>query len=251
MIRGLYTAASGMLATIRRMESVTNNLANAQTPGFKQEVTAAGTFAQQLVYRLNRPDGAQQLGPLTLSTIAAAPLIDFSQGPLQQTGRPLDFALAGPGFFAVQTPEGVRYTRDGSFALDEQGRLVTATGALVLGDQGPIQLPGGNVSVTPEGVIEVDGAPMARLQVVEFGPDQVLERVGNNQLVPQDAGAVPTPAAATTVRQGMIEASNVDLTASLTTSLELQRAYDANQRLIQTMDEMVGRAVNDVGRPAS
>ncbi len=250
MIRGLYTAASAMVTAMRRMEVVTHNVANAQTTGFKQERTATTTFDDQLVYQQTALEG-RPLGQLGLATVAERPGLDLSQGPLQSTGRSLDLALEGPGFFVVQTDKGTFYTRDGSFTRDGDGNLVTQQGGLVLGDNGPIQVPDGRLSFGLDGTVLVDDAPFDRLQVVEFGPDAVLERVGDNLLAPQDEGAQPEPAAATAVRQGYVEASNVDITGSMTTMLELQRAYEASQRMIQEQDEMMSRAVNDIARPVA
>lgn len=252
MIRGLYTAASGMLAAMRRMETVTNNLANAQTVGFKQERTAAMSFAEMLVYEQGGPTPDAPLGELGMGAIAEEPLLDFTQGSLQQTERSFDLALEGPGFFSVQAPDGVRYTRDGSFTRDALGRLTTVQGDLVLDETGaPIEIPGGRFEVALDGTVRVEGEEIARLGIVEFDLEQPLKKVGNNQFVPRIEGDQPRPAEATAVRQGFVEASNVDLAGAQTTLLELQRAYQASQRMIQFQDELVGRAVNEIARPTS
>ena len=250
MIRGLYTAASGMVTAMRRLSVVTNDLANAQTTGYKQERTATTTFAQQLVFEEAARANSGERGPLGLSNVAEEPELDLSQGSLEASGRTLDLALEGTGLFVVQTPNGTRYTRDGSFTRDAQGNLVTNDGAAVMGEGGPIQLPDGELSISPDGTIAVDGAPFARLRLVEFGLDQPLRRIGKNLLEPKDGGE-PALAVATNVRQGFLEASNVDLTGAQTSMLELQRAYEANQRMIQYQDDMMARAVNDIARPVS
>lgn len=250
MMRGLYTAASGLVADMRRIEAVTNNITNAQTPGFKQERTSAATFGETLLARVAGQRGGAGVGPLVLSAAAQAPALDLDQGPIQPTGRALDVALEGPGFLAVQTAGGLRYTRDGSFTRDAQGFLITATGATVLGEDGPIQVVDGPIRIETDGTVRSDDTVVGRLAVVEFEPDTILERVGNNELVPT-GGAEPAPAAGTAVRQGAIEASNVDLTSALTSALSLQRAYEANQRMIQSTDEMMGKAANEIARPTS
>ena len=249
MIRGLYTSSSGMLAVLRRMEVLTNNLANAETTGYKQDRTTEATFDEQI---LSRVVGGRStpLGPLALLDGAEGPVLDLSQGPLLETGRELDLALEGQGFFALQTADGVHYTRDGSFARDARGRLVTATGALVLGDDGPLELPDGSVEVAADGTVAVNGSVVGRLRIAEFGPDGRLEKVGLNELIPRD-GAAEQIANASNVRQHSVEGSNVDLTASLTTALELQRAYEASQKMIQAQDELAQRAANDVARPVN
>ena len=250
MIRGLYSAAAGMMTAARRMEFVTNNLANAQTVGYKQELSATSTFDEQLLMQQLGPRATPEIGRLTTSTVAEAPIIDFATlGALQETGRDLDVAAEGPGFFTVQGQAGVRYTRDGSFTRDALGRLTTSEGDLVLGDNGPITIPGGRIAIDTDGTISVEGQPIDRLQVVEFGPDQPLQKVGNNQFAPRNAGDQPVAATQTNVRQHFVEGSNVDLATAQTTMLELQRAYQANQKAIQYQDEMTGRAVNDIAKP--
>jgi flagellar basal-body rod protein FlgG len=161
-------------------------------------------------------------------------------------------ALEGPGFFTVQAAAGLRYTRDGGFTRDATGRLTTPNGDLVLGvDNAPIQIPGGRMTVGQDGTVTVDDQPIARLQIVEFTLDQPLKKVGNNQFVARNEGDQPRAATQTAVHQNAVEASNLDMAGAQTTMLELQRAYQASQRLIQYQDEMVGRAVNEIARPAS
>ena len=255
MIRGLYTAASGMLASMRRMELVTNNLANAQTTGFKQDRAALSTFDEMMILQdgsVAPPGRHAELGELGMAAIAEEPMIDFTQGSLQQTDRVLDMALEGPGFFTVQTQDGPRYTRDGGFTRDATGRLTTGEGHLVLGvDGNPIQVPPGELTARTDGTLAVDGQEIGRLAIAEFTAEQPLKKVGSNQFVARIEGDAPRAATETAVRQGAIEASNVDMAGAQTTMLELQRAYQAAQRLIQYQDEMVGRAVNEIARPTS
>ncbi len=248
MIRGLYTAVSGMLAAWQRLQVTANNLANVATPGYKQERTAAGSFDEQLVAQLTNTT-VEPLGVLSLAEVATTPTLDLAQGPLQATGRDLDIALEGPGFLVVQTEAGVRYTRDGTLARDADGFLTTATGARVVGVGGPIQVPAGTLAFDPDGTVRVDDAPVGQLQLVEFPPEQTFRRVGWNQLEPAD-GAAPQPAAATRVRSGFIEGSNVDVSGTLTLALALQRAYDANLRLVQYQNDLLQRAVTDIAQPA-
>lgn len=255
MIRGLYTAASGMLASMRRMEFVTNNLANSQTTGFKQDRSALSTFDEMMILQdgsVTPPGQHGELGELGMAAVAEEPMIDFTQGSLQDTGRSLDMALEGPGFFTVQTPDGLRYTRDGGFTRDATGRLTTGEGHLVLGvDGNPIQVPPGTLTARPDGTLTAEDEEFGRLAVVEFDLDQPLRKVGSNQFVARNEGDAPRAATGTAVRQGAVEASNVDMAGAQTTMMELQRAYQAAQKLIQYQDEMVGRAVNEIARPTS
>lgn len=185
-----------------------------------------------------------------MAAVAEEPMIDFTQGALQDTGRALDVALEGPGFFTVQTQDGPRYTRDGGFTRDALGRLTTTEGAPVLGvDGNPIQIPPGTLAIQQDGTLTVEEEEIGKLAIVEFSLNQPLRKVGNNQFVARIGGDEPAVATSTAVRQGTIEGSNVDMAGAQTTMMELQRAYQAAQRLIQYQDEMVGRAVNDIARP--
>ncbi len=252
MIRGLYTAASGMVSAMRRMEFVTNNLANTQTVGFKQDRSPLSTFDEMMILQDGSisPAGNRQLGQLGMAAVAEEPLTDWTQGALQETGRALDFALEGPGFFTVQTPDGVRYTRDGGFTRDALGRISTTEGDLVLGDDGnPITVPGGRLIAGADGTLSVEGQVIGRLGLAEFSLEQPLRKTGNNQFAPRIDGDAPTPAVASAVRQSFVETSNVDMAGNQTTMMELQRAYQASQKMIQYQDEMVGRAVNEIAKP--
>lgn len=250
MIRGLYAAASGLTAAMRNMAVLTNNLANARTPGFKQERPATATFSQQQVLRVGAEREARRLGRMALASVAELPELDLGQGPLEATGRPLDLALAGPGFLAVESPEGVRYTRGGGLVRDTQGLLVTASGAVALGEDGPLRVPDGALAIAPDGSVLVDSVAAGRLRLVEFPEGTVLVQVGENELAASDPAAAQA-AVETTVRQGFLEGSNVDLTATMTTMLELQRAYQANQRMIQYQEELTARLVTEIARPTS
>jgi flagellar basal-body rod protein FlgG len=242
-----------MLASMRRMELVTNNLANAQTIGFKQDRSALSTFDEVMLQQ----DGATstkgaKLGELGMASVAEEPMIDFTQGALEDTGRSLDMALEGPGFFTVQTPDGTRYTRDGGFTRDALGRMTTTDGHLVLDTaNNPITIPGGKMTVDQDGTVRMDNQPMAKLQIVEFTLDQPIRKVGANEFVARNDGDQPTPSGGTAVHQGFIEGSNLDMAGAQTQMMELQRAYQASQRLVQYQDEMVGRAVNDIARPVN
>lgn len=249
MIRGFYDSVSGMVAMSRRMEVATTNLANVQTNGYKQERTAMSSFAEQMVSRLNGDNASETIGPVALAGVSTQRELDWSQGPFQATGRELDLALAGPGVFAIETPEGIRYTRNGAFVRNADGVLTTITGRSVLGQNGPVVVGSGQVSVLDDGTVLVDGNPVDKLQVVEFGAAPNLQRSGNTELMAPEDGPPAEIARDTMIRQGFVESSNVDVTATLTTIIEIQRAYEANQRMIQNQDELVGRAANDIARP--
>jgi flagellar basal-body rod protein FlgG len=271
MIRGYHASVAGMLTAVRRMEVVINNLANIQTPGYKGERASSVTFAEQMVVDQAGRQGG--LGGLVLSTAAKPPELDLSQGPIHQTGRALDVALEGSGFLVAETANGTVYTRDGTLTRDGDGYLATAKGKRILGATGPIKVADGAVTIATDGAVRVAGELAGRLRLVEFAPNQPLQRLGDNELapwgdtalgqgrmlarvgdnefVPRDASVASREASGTTVLQGFIEGSNVDVTGTLTTMLELQRAYQASQRMIRYQDETLMKAVGEIARPIS
>jgi flagellar basal-body rod protein FlgF len=222
MDRGLYIAASGMLAEQIRQDQIANDLANASTPGYKADRTAQRTFGELLLSSSSGgPVGAQ-------STAVRVERIetDFSPRPARETGEPLDFAIAGEGFFAVQTAAGVRYTRNGQFAVSPQGLLVTAMGDPVLDRGGrPIRTDG---RVDP-----------ARLGVVALTDPR---KQGDSLVTGTPAGA-----AAGQVRSGALEASGADPARSMVDMISSMRAFEAGQKVIQTIDATLDKAVNRVG----
>ncbi len=245
MIRGLYTGASGLRLQMTRLGILGNNLANASTPGYKQDVDAVASFPQLLLSRIR--DTGQSIGlvgPVGTGAGLREETLDLRQGHLVDTAKPLDLALVGPGFFAVQTPEGVRYTRDGSFSRDSNGQLVTAQGYPVLGETGPITLPDGDPVVKPDGTIAVNNQPVARLRLLDFPQGTELKKTGDNLLTADGA----TPATQASVSQFTLEASNFDPVNGMIDLMAASRAYETNQRLLQIQDQTLERAVNDVGR---
>ncbi|MCS6802425.1 MAG: flagellar hook-basal body protein [Dehalococcoidia bacterium] len=176
MLRGLYTAASSLLRMQRRQEVIAGNLANATTTGYRADVPEATGFVAVLQEKLGEslpvPPGwtGEGIGLVGTGVQPDRYLVDTRQGPLRQTDHPFDLALAGRGFFAVETPEGIAYTRDGSFRRSAAGQLVTAHGYPVLGVDGPIQLGPEPFTVARDGTIEQNGQAVGRLQVVDFAP---------------------------------------------------------------------------------
>jgi flagellar basal-body rod protein FlgF len=228
MDRGLYLAASGMLAEQIRQDQIANDLANASTAGYKAERTTQQSFGELL---LTNSVTGQQVGAVTTGVAVTGTVTDWTPGMLKDTGEPLDFAINGDGFFAVQTPAGVRYTRNGQFSSDEQGRLVTAQGDPVLGRN--------NQPVTLGADGKVD--PRALNVVLLTNP----EKVGNNY-VTGTPGAVAGQTAGS-VRAGALEASSADPTQSMVDMMASFRAYESGQKVIHTIDETLGKAASSVG----
>ncbi len=239
MERGLYIAASGMLAEQVRQDQIANDLANASTPGYKPDRAAQASFGEMLLQ--DRQTGAA-IGPLSMGAAISEIRTDLSQGALRQTGEPLDVALSGDGFFAVSTPQGVRYTRDGQFSLDAQGRLTTATGYLVLGTNGKPVSAGSSsdVSIAADGTVRAGTRTVGTLAVASL-TGAVKQ---GDTLFSGKAGARP---AQTTLQQGFLEDSGVEPARAMVDMIVSLRAFEASQRVLHTIDDSLGRAVTSVG----
>ena len=228
-INGMKQAASAMRYWERRQEIVANNLANVDTTGFKGE----RAFARML------GDGQ---GPV------ADARTDLRKGALAQTGAALDLALGGDGFLVVETPQGERLTRGGSFRLDDLGRVVDHRGNLLLSEGGPITVEGGAVEIDSAGNVRVDGREAGRLRVEDVpGGVGLLHEEGTLFVATQ--GTVGVEADQRQIRQGHLEESNVSSIDSLVDMISIQRAYSAAQKTMVTLDEIRGTIANDLGKP--
>jgi flagellar basal-body rod protein FlgF len=228
MDRGLYIAASGMLAEQVRQDQIANDLANASTPGYKADRTAQQSFGNLL---LDNSLTGQQIGPQSTAVQVRRIATNWTPEPLTDTGEPLDFGITGNGFFAVQTAQGTRYTRNGQFTSDAQGRLVSAQGDPVLGRNGqPIRI-GADGRVDPR-----------LLNVVLLNNPR---KQGDNY-VTGTPGAVAGQTAGQ-VRAGALEGSGADPTRSMVDMISSMRSYESGQKVIQTIDETLQKAVSQVG----
>jgi flagellar basal-body rod protein FlgF len=250
MIKGLYSAASAMLANLYRQGLLAHNVSNVDTPGFKQVLTALDDFKQSEVIfptDTNLSDSPLQwIGNLGLGVETAPDITDFEQGGLRHTGQSLDFAIEGAGFFRIQTPDGERYTRDGRFVRDIENNLVTIEGYQVLDDGGqPINLPDGDIVVSPDGTIMVNGQTIAKLGLASFeNPVQELTRDLPN-LFAAEGG--PTSDVYGSVSQGYLEMSNANTAQLMTQMVSVTRAYEAAQKMVQTQDELLGKTISTLG----
>lgn len=264
MWRGLYTAAAGMVTEMNRTDTIANNLANSNTSGYKRDDAVNEEFAPMLIRRINDQNkndvtsfkgfslGGQApvVGELGLGAFTQEIATDHRQGAFQTTGNPLDLAISGEGYFAVNTPQGVRYTRDGNFYRTAAGQLVTANGQAVLNVQGqPINLPTGNnlnLQVTATGQIYAGQQLVDQLQLVQFNDRNAVLKQGNSLYYAQ-AGVQPQPATGE-VQQGMLENSNVNTVSEMVNLINNYRIYEAGSKAVTTQDTMLDKAVNDVGR---
>jgi len=248
MNRGLYIASTAMISQRRRMDVVTNNLANATTPGFKEDSLLTRSFSDLLIERINDPAvvGADtEVGPL--NTGIHVDMIDtsFTSGVLEQTGRSADLALEGTGFFVVETPQGERYTRAGAFQVSAGGELVTPEGYPILGLNGPIRVSDEEFLVSADGTVQ-SGAGSDRIRLVSFEDTGMLRKEGANLFTA--FGGEPLPATTTRIRQGSLESANVDLAGQMVDMIEISRNHELNQRIVRMMDEKLGKSASEIGR---
>jgi len=281
MVRGIYTGASGMRAQQWRLDAVANNLANVATDGYKRDVASFKAFPELLMRRqdddgvylhpFGSADAAPIMGRLGTGVELNELYTNFTQGTPRETSSDFDMMLEGSGFFAVATPYGERYTRNGSFMLGKEGYLVTKEGYPVLGENGFINIKANNFKVDDEGRVWVNAAyqdipelmvgretnqweePVLLdiLKIVEFELDRYLEKQGSS-LYRESQTSGPAYIASGDARpkviQGFIEASNVDPVVEMVQMIEVNRAYEANQKIIQTEETMLGTLINQVAK---
>lgn len=251
MVKGLYTAYTGMVNNQYRLDIVSNNLANATTTGYKKEGCTTQSFDDVLAVKIkDRTVGHlnQRIGNLTLGAKIGETYHNWEQGPMKVTESAYDFALAGDGFFSISFTNklgetSTMYTRDGSFQMNAEGYLVTKDGDYVLGENGPIQLPT-NVSqlaVEPTGEIYADGQYLDTFALVNFEDYNYLEMYGEN-LYRAVEGATQTDISAT-VNQGYLEASNINVVSEMVNMITIAREYESGQKVMNAVDDMLGRMV--------
>lgn len=266
MLRGLYGAASGMITQQRQQEALSNNIANANTPGYKADQTAIRAFPELLIQQsggntipttqggFNIPL-SRQLGGMNTGVYVQETIPHFAQGDINESGLPTDVAIEqgnvpdenGAIFFAVQNEDGdVRYTRNGNFTIDAEGFLVTNRGYYVLDEDGNnIQTDGTIETITPEGVIPTAGGDVTI--GMQYAADANTLTKEGNDLFEGDAEAVPADAAYV-LHQGALEQSNVNTEQSMTDMMNAYRLFESNQRVLRVYDESLGKAVTEVGR---
>lgn len=251
MVYGIYQSAGGLQVNQYRQSVLANNLANVDTVGFKHDLT---TVTERLT-ATREPGGdpfgsAPLLDELTGGSIVAPTYTTHKQGSLEQTDRPLDMALAGAGYFAVEKDGQEHYTRDGRFAVDANGRLVTVAGNNpVLGVNGqPIVVPNnvdGPVAFDGNGHLRAGEEDLGKVMVVGFDDEQMLRKVGQNLFTNMGANQTDSQA---NLRVGMIEKSTVDAMPTMVSMIEATRAYQLNATMVGLADSTLGRAVNDIPR---
>lgn len=254
----MMSAMFGAMSNEIRMNQIANNLANVNTNGFKKDVVAfKDTFARFAHdYLVDSKGFLRDKEMWPKANVIAKPRLsdqrmDFSQGSMKETGNPLDFSLLGDGFFKVRTPDGDYMTRDGSFKLTSDNRLVTPRGFEVLGEGGPITIPpGGRVEVDPTGRIHVNGQVVDTFQLVDVDDKNMLQKIGNNlyQIDPASQAQEIAPGELS-VEQGFLEAGNVNVVTEMVNMIEVQRSFQMYTKAMQAEQGMDRKLVNQIGRP--
>ncbi len=265
MVKGLYTAHTGMVNEMKRLDVLSNNLANADTTGYKKEGTTSRTFADEYaikikdtsVYGLNR-----RIGSVSLVTHLGQVYTDYSSGSFKVTDNETDFAINGSGFFAIaftnkQGETSVKYTRDGAFTIDKDGYLVTKDGDHVLNMTGAINGdpsennfvridPNAKIAVDDLGYIYQNEQLAGTIGLIDFDNYDYIEKYGENMYNLLDGGNVIETTS--TIKQGVLETSNVNVVSEMVNMITIQRAYEAGQKVISSIDQTLDTAVNTVGR---
>lgn len=282
MIRGLYTGAAGMKAELNRMDAVSNNLANVDLTGYKRDTVVFKAFPEMLIRRFD-DNGVRKI---PMGSVDIAPVVGklgtgvetnevytvFTQGAFKETESDFDLALEGKGFFSVQTPAGERYTRNGTFVLGPESLLVTKEGFPVLGESGEtIKIKANNFVVDQDGRVFInrryqenderlvsmtenewdDTIELDRLKIVDFKRDRYLQKQGSSLWKDTEESGTAEIIAADRrpkVQQGFIEGSNVNPVTEMVLMIEVNRAYEANQKSIQTHDALLGKLLNEAIR---
>lgn len=256
MIRGLYTSAIGMITQMNKMDTITNNIANVDTTGFKEDNAIVQSFSEEMMKILDDPERRlikrnNDIGKVTLGNFITEVYTDFSNASIKETTGTYDFAIEGEGFFAIEHLDKngnstEKYTRDGSFTVNQYGELVTKNGHYVLGDNGRITIPNGQVSISENGYIYANGEFVDRLKLVNFENLDTLRKYGSN-LYDKIDDTIEKPFNAK-VMQGHLEGANVNVVDEMVKLINVSRIYEVNSNMIQSHDSVIGKAVNDLGR---
>ncbi len=267
MYQGFYNLASGMLTQSRNLSVISNNMVNVQTAGYKHDTMVTSTFQEEMLYRTGRryKEDPEELAVTSKIRTASQTYVNYEQGSFEPTEGIYDFALGGKGFFCIQTPQGERYTRDGSFAVDGEGYLVlNDLGRVLSADGQPIQIDNENFSVDSRGHItaqivtgggeddeeqEVEERDYGTLRVVDFADYLQLHREDNGLFSTNQAPIVAQEDTQTTpILWKTLEKSNVDMMEEMTAMISSQRALQSAAQMIKMYDQVMGKSSTDVGR---
>lgn len=252
MIKGLYTAATGMNVQAKKMDVISNDLANVNTAGYKKDTTVITSFKETLMKRINDSQhnmpNNETIGTVSLGAKVAEVYTQFSQGSLVATNELTDVAIQGDGFFVVNTLDGEAYTRDGNFVVNQNGDLVTTEGYSVMGQNGAISFgeefltSGGDISIKENGDIYLNTTYIDTLDIANFEDTRALTKMNDNLY----SSTAQRSEFTGSVIQGFLEASNVNSVTAMVDMITVSRAYEANQKVLQTHDSLLSKAVNEI-----
>lgn len=255
MVRGLYTAYTGMVNEQKRLDVISNNLANADTVGYKTERVANQAFDDMLTMKIRDNSVGyqnQEIGSMSLGVKIGEVYTDYGQGSYVETGNTFDLAIDGDGFFTMRCPTGsgesvTRYTRNGCFKMTQDGYVVDANGNHLQGQNGDIQVPvDATITVDKTGAVYANDAYVDTITLTDFEDYDYIEKYGDNMY--QTVDGATTKAAAAGIDQGYTEQSNVNVVSEMVDMITVTRAYEAGQKVMQTVDNMLEASCNSIGR---
>ena len=256
MLRSLYTGWTGMYTQQKRLDVISNNMANVTTVGYKKEFVTAQSFDDVLAVKIRDRSvdwRQQQIGDMSLGAKIGEIHTDYTQGSLRQTDNPFDLGLDGNGFFKVNVTDAdgttrLCYTRAGQFHMTSDGFIVDAYGNHLQSEAGDFQVPvdAVNTVIDTEGNVYADGTLIDRLELADFEDYEYLKKYQDNYYLPVDG--ITEKEADAQIRQGYTEQSNVMVVSEMVDLIATTRAYEANQKVIKTMDNVMDQAVNSVGK---
>ena len=250
---GIYSLISAGSAYEKKLEVTSNNLANVNTAGFKEDQPVFKEILSEATRVVPESDEEQFLSheylDLYVGMDRSAVKVDavvnnFEQGRMESTGNPLDLAIQSDGFFTVSTPQGERYTRSGQFVVNSEKILTTKDGFPVLGQNGAIKIEGDNVAINDQGGINVDGQLVEQLKLTKFRNPHNLQKLGASMYAPLGSDNVPITDGSVRVRQGMLESSNVNSVKEMVTMIQGNRAYEQIQTAMKNIDRLDEKAIS-------
>lgn len=257
MIKNVYTSLSGGLSQQKLLDIISNNLANVNTNGFKEEkITFSLLEPEPYDYKNPIPPANfkvdfQDVMPLKGNEQSYVGISEIKrndiQGPAIGTNNPLDFQIEGDGYFTVNTKDGVRYTRSGNFSLSDNGVLITSSGDPVMGENGAINLRSGSFTLEGNGELYQDGELVDKLLVSKFENPATLEKIGHNYFFHSGSSDSVSIESSPKVSQGFLEGSNVNIIKNLTAMITAHRSFEAYQKAIKNFDQIMDKSVNSIG----
>lgn len=256
MVRGLYTAYTGMLNEQNRLDIISNNLANSATVGYKEENVTSRSFKDYMAIKIRDGSNAfidEKIGTFNPGVKIGETYMDWGQGSLRETGNTYDLAIQGNGFFTMRVTDAngnssIKYTRCGTFKCTADGFIVDADGNHLQGSGGDLQVPvdANDITIKNDGSVYADGVLVDTIQLTDFADYNYLELYGDNMYNAVDGATVIEATAS--IEQGYTEQSNVNVISEMVSMITITRAYEAGQKMIRTQDSLLNDSVNEIGK---